>query len=284
MTQLTVCPDLSSFQEALAALASAGKTVALVPTMGALHAGHISLVNEAKELADAVAVSIFVNPKQFAPNEDFDKYPRTLEHDLQMLREAGAALVYTPAADDLYPAGFTTKVSVGPLGDMLEGQFRPGFFDGVATVVAKLLLRTLPHVAVFGEKDYQQLCVIRRMAEDLDLGIDIVGAQTLREPDGLAMSSRNAYLSAQQRAIAPRLHATLEAVADDLIDNDTPIPQALAKGVDMLTEYGFSVDYLELRREDTLEKMSECDGEARLLVAAWLGTTRLIDNIGIGVE
>jgi pantoate--beta-alanine ligase len=201
-----------------------------------------------------------------------------------MLREAGVAVVYTPTVEDLYPAGFATKVSVGALGDMLEGSFRPGFFDGVATVVSKLLLRTLPHVAVFGEKDYQQLCVIRRMVEDLDLAVDIVGVDTLREPDGLAMSSRNAYLSAQQRAIAPKLHATLEAVADDLIDNDATIPDALARGVEMLTEYGFRVDYLELRREDTLEPMTECDGEARLLVAAWLGTTRLIDNIGIGVE
>jgi pantoate--beta-alanine ligase len=201
-----------------------------------------------------------------------------------MLREAGADVVYTPNVEDLYPQGFSTKVSAGDIGSILEGKFRPGFFDGVATVVTKLLLRTLPHVAVFGEKDYQQLCVIRRIVADLDIGVEIVGAETVREADGLAMSSRNAYLSASQRSIAPKLFETLESVADDLIAEDMSINEALAKGIDTLTGHGFRVDYLELRKEDTLEAMESLDCEARLLVAAWLGTTRLIDNIGIGVE
>ncbi len=282
--QLTVSQDMESFQEALGELAMDGKTVALVPTMGALHAGHIALVKEAKELADVVAVSIFVNPKQFGPNEDFLRYPRTLERDLQLLDEAGVTLVYTPTVEDLYPEGFSTIVSAGPIGAMLEGTFRTGFFDGVATVVTKLLLRTLPQVAVFGEKDYQQLCVIRRIVRDLDIAVEIFGAETVRESDGLALSSRNAYLSAQQRSIAPKLFETLEAVADDLISEEVSKDEALAKGIDRLTEFGFRVDYLELRKEDTLEALETLDTEARLLVAAWLGNTRLIDNIGIGVE
>ena len=280
--QLSVSQDMESYQEALGAMALDGKTVALVPTMGALHAGHIALVEEAKKIADEVAVSIFVNPKQFAPNEDFAKYPRTLERDLQLLDEAGVAIVYTPTPEDLYPEGYSTIVSAGPIGAILEGKFRPGFFDGVATVVTKLLLRTLPHVAVFGEKDYQQLCVIRRIVADLDLAVDIVGLPTVRESDGLAMSSRNAYLTPDQRAVAPKLYEALQRIRHNISSAGAPVSEAIEQGIAALTQVGFKVDYLELRETDTLETMETLDGEARLLVAAWLGTTRLIDNIAIG--
>jgi len=279
--QLTVTEDMESYQEALGTLALDGKTVALVPTMGALHAGHMGLIQAASELADAVAVSIFVNPKQFGPNEDFAKYPRMLERDLELLDEAGVAIAYTPSVEDLYQDGFSTIVSPGSIGAILEGHFRPGFFDGVATVVTKLLLRTLPHVAVFGEKDYQQLCVIRRIASDLDIAVDIIGLPTVREADGLAMSSRNAYLSPEQRAVAPKLYEALQRIRHT-ISSGAPINEAIAEGIAALTQVGFKVDYLELRETDTLEVMETLDGEARLLAAAWLGATRLIDNIAVG--
>ncbi|NBO19924.1 MAG: pantoate--beta-alanine ligase, partial [Proteobacteria bacterium] len=201
--QLTICHDMESLQENLASLALEGQRIALVPTMGALHEGHLALVRQAQDLADAVVVSIFVNPKQFGPKEDFGKYPRTLEADVEKLNKEGVQLVYAPDVADLYPEGFSTSVSVGELGTILCGKFRPGHFDGVATVVAKLLLRMLPHVAVFGEKDFQQLCVINRMVSDLDIAVEIVGVETMREPDGLALSSRNAYLSAEERKTAP---------------------------------------------------------------------------------
>ena len=276
--QLSVCPDMETYQESLGELALDGKTVALVPTMGALHAGHITLINEAKTLADAVAVSIFVNPKQFGPNEDFAKYPRTLERDLELLAEAGVAVAYTPTVDDLYPEGFSTIVSTGELGAVMEGKFRPGFFDGVATVVTKLLLRTLPHVVVFGEKDYQQLCVIRRVASDLDISVDIIGVPTVREADGLALSSRNVYLGAKERALAPKLYEALKKVRDAIIAG-SKVDGVIVQGIAALTQAGFRVDYLELRESDTLEAVDPFDGDARLLVAAWLGNTRLIDNI-----
>lgn len=278
--QFTIARDMESLQEALGGLLRAGKRLALVPTMGALHAGHSSLIELAKNEADAVVTSIFVNPKQFAPNEDFDKYPRSLEADIEVIRKAGGSIVYAPSSEDLYPEGFTTSVSAGALGDMLEGQFRPGFFNGVATVVAKLLLRTLPHIAVFGEKDYQQLCVIRRVVEDLDIGVEIIGAPTVREPDGLAMSSRNAYLSQAERASAPMLYEILGHVGKS-ISGGSPVKSALAQGTAGLTKAGFKVDYLELRDADTLEPVQNADN-ARLLAAAWLGKTRLIDNIGVG--
>ena len=279
--QITVTRDMESYQEALAELALDGKSIALVPTMGALHAGHISLMQQAAQLADAVVATIFVNPKQFVPNEDFANYPRTMEADLQKLDEAGVAIVYTPQADDLYPEGFSTKVSAGEIGNILEGKSRPGFFDGVATVVTKLLLRTLPHVALFGEKDYQQLCVIRRIANDLDIGVEIVGGATVRETDGLAMSSRNAYLTQDERRTAPKLHETLQQTGN-AIASGISIQSALNQGIAALTKAGFKPDYLELRDTDTLDAMERYEPPARLLVAAWLGNTRLIDNIEIG--
>jgi pantoate--beta-alanine ligase len=278
--QLTIARDMESLQGALAGLVRAGKRVALVPTMGALHAGHMSLIELARTQADAVVTSIFVNPKQFGPNEDFNKYPRMLDEDINKVGLAGGDLVYAPSVDDLYPEDFQCSISVGKLGERLEGKFRPGFFTGVATVVTKLLLRTLPSVAVFGEKDYQQLCVIRRVVEDLDIGVEIIGAPTLREGDGLAMSSRNVYLSAHERKIAPMLHEILTHVGN-AINSGSAAKSALAQGTAGLTKAGFKVDYLELCDADTLETVSSAEN-SRLLAAAWLGNTRLIDNIAVG--
>jgi pantoate--beta-alanine ligase len=279
--QLTIARDMETLQDALADLATAGKSVALVPTMGALHEGHISLIRQARELADAVLVTIFVNPRQFGPKEDFDKYPRTLEQDSKKVSEAGAAILYAPETQDLYPDGYSTNISPGPLGEILCGKSRPGHFDGVATVVTKLLLRTLPHVAIFGEKDYQQLCIIRRVVSDLDIAVDIESAPTLRESDGLAMSSRNAYLSKQEREIAPRLFEVLTQAKEAIASNSMPVKEALVQGIAALTQAGFKVDYLELRAADTLDTIDTHESDARLLAAAWLGTTRLIDNIAL---
>ncbi|MDE3060868.1 MAG: pantoate--beta-alanine ligase [Pseudomonadota bacterium] len=279
--QLTIARDMDSLQEALALLARHGKRVGLVPTMGALHDGHLSLIRRAQEEADAAVVSIFVNPKQFGPNEDFSKYPRMVEADIRKAEEAGAAVVYAPPPEDLYPEGFSTAVSTGELGTILEGKTRTGHFDGVATVVTKLLLRVLPHVAIFGEKDYQQLCVIQRLVADLDIPVEIVGAATVREKDGLALSSRNAYLSPQERAIAPMIYEVLNHVGAAITHDQLPVAAALAQGTAALNKSGFRVDYLELRREDTLEPMERFEPPARLLAAAWLGATRLIDNIAL---
>jgi len=279
--QLTVSRDAENLQKALLELAQAGRRVALVPTMGALHAGHMSLIRLGLELADAVVVSIFVNPKQFGPNEDFARYPRMLEADLRKVEEAGAAVAYAPSVEDLYPQGFDSSVSAGELGRILEGASRPGHFDGVATVVTKLLLRTLPHIAIFGEKDYQQLCVIRRVVADLDIPVEIIGAPTLRAPDGLAMSSRNGYLSSEERQLAPKLYETLTHVGSAISKNELPVAKALAAGVAQLTSLGYKVDYLELRDEDSLQPIERFKDSARLLVAAKLGNTRLIDNIVI---
>lgn len=279
--QSTVVRDMDSLQKQLLALAKQNKRVALVPTMGALHAGHMALVAEAQKHADAVIVSIFVNPMQFGQNEDFDKYPRMLEADVKKIDEAGGALVYAPSAEDIYPPGFITTVSVGELGNILCGASRPGHFDGVATVVTKLLVRMLPHVAVFGEKDYQQLCVIRRLAYDLDIPVEIVGLPTVREADGLAMSSRNAYLSPEERKLAPKLHFSLVQTAGRIVHGNTPVSEALKDGIALLTTLGFKVDYLELREAGTLRAMDTFDAPARLLCAGWLGKTRLIDNISM---
>ncbi len=250
-----------------------GRTLGLVPTMGALHAGHLALVARARAENEAVYVSIFVNPLQFGANEDLDAYPRQLERDMALLQDAGADIVYTPSADLMYPEGFTTNIHVAGLSDTLCGAARPGHFDGVATVVAKLIGQTQPKRAYFGEKDYQQLCMIRRMVRDLNLPTEIVAVPTLREADGLAMSSRNAYLSDAQRAIAPALYETLLACADGLA-----LPLAKAR----LLEKGFeSVDYLALCQANTLMPLEAPEPRARLLAAAWLGKARLIDNIEV---
>ncbi len=274
---MIIAHDFETLQKALLNLAQNGKRVALVPTMGALHDGHASLITHAQEIADAVVVSIFVNPTQFAPNEDLARYPRTMDDDVKIAQAAGAEIIYAPSAEDMYPEGFSSKVSAGEISTILCGKFRAGHFDGVATVVTKLLLRVMPHVAVFGMKDYQQLCVIERVVEDLDIPIEIVPAPTIREEDGLALSSRNRYLSEEERKIAPLLYKTLTQVAKEM--KYSGVADALAKGIADLTAHGFKVEYLELCDSISLAPLSEFVEDARLLVAAWLGKTRLIDNI-----
>lgn len=258
---------------------AAGERIALVPTMGALHAGHLALVKHAQTLADRVIVSIFVNPAQFGPNEDFARYPRPLADDLAALRSVGADAAWLPEVATMYPQGFTTTIHVAGVSEGLCGTSRPGHFDGVATVVAKLFLQVQPDIALFGEKDYQQLCVIKRLVNDLNLNIKVVGVPTIREADGLALSSRNRYLSADERAIAPHLQAVLQETAE-AIRIGIPVAAALARGIETLRARGFArVDYLELRGEDSLASQESYTPPARLLCAAWLGTTRLIDNL-----
>lgn len=256
----------------------AGCRVALVPTMGALHEGHLTLVKRGLELADRVVASVFVNPTQFGPNEDFTSYPRRETEDAALLAGAGAHGLYLPSVAEMYPDGFATTISVGGLSEGLCGAFRPGHFAGVATVVTKLLLQAAPDVGLFGEKDYQQLQVIRRMVRDLDIPVEIEGVPTVREADGLALSSRNAYLSPAERATAPVLHATLAAMAERLAKG-APAAAEEAWGVDQLLTAGFaSIDYLEVRDATTLAPVSRVTAPARILVAARLGKTRLIDN------
>lgn len=279
--QLTIAKDMESLQKALLPLAKAGKTVALVPTMGALHAGHMRLVEEAKKLADVVVASVFVNPTQFGPTEDFDKYPRQLEEDAKKLDAAGVGILYAPSVEDIYPSGFITCVSVGPMGEILCGAFRPGHFDGVVTVVSKLFTRILPHFAVFGEKDYQQLCVIRRMAYDLDIPVEVVGVPTVREEDGLAMSSRNAYLSPEERKLAAKLYGTLLQAAARIAGKPANANDVISDTAAELISLGFKVDYVALCESDTLNPLREYKAPARLLAAVWLGKTRLIDNISL---
>jgi len=260
-----------------------GETVALVPTMGALHAGHIALVRLARRRADRVVVSIFVNPAQFAPSEDFSTYPRTFDTDVAMLAQEKADLVWAPAnVAVMYPDGFATRiVPEGPATAGLEDRFRPDFFKGVATVVAKLFTQAAPDIAVFGEKDYQQLKVVTRMARDLDLPLRVIGAPTVREKDGLAMSSRNVYLSPGERAAAPTLHRVLTLCAKKIAEGHS-IATILSEGREAITRAGFALDYLEARHAETLAPLASAkDGPVRLLVAAKLGTTRLIDNVGV---
>jgi pantoate--beta-alanine ligase len=278
--QLNLVKNIEGLQQALAGLKTQG-SVGFVPTMGALHAGHASLIKRASERSKNVVVSVFVNPIQFGPNEDFAKYPKMLEKDMETAKAAGASLIYAPSAGDIYPEGFSTSISAGDMSKILDGAFRPGHFDGVATVVAKLLLRVLPQVVVFGEKDYQQLCVIRRVVRDLDLPVEIIAAPTMRETGGLAMSSRNAYLTPEERKTAPEIYITLRETAKR-IKAGVPHRHATAEGVDKLSSMGFKVDYLELRDAATLDLIESLERPARLLVAAWLGSTRLIDNIVIG--
>ena len=260
-----------------------GKTVALVPTMGSLHEGHLSLVRLAKEQADIVCVSLFVNPKQFGPNEDFDTYPREEENDVARLKDVKADLLFAPEADEMYPEGAATSVEVGPLGSLLEGECRPGFFTGVATVVTKLLLQVLPDIAVFGEKDYQQLMEIRRIVQDLDIPVQILGGSTVREQDGLALSSRNAYLSSEERKIAPFLQQLMQETARAFQHGDPQQGQEILKTASQrLSAAGFGqTDYFDLRSADTLLENPDAGEKARLLAAVWLGKTRLIDNIPV---
>jgi pantoate--beta-alanine ligase len=255
--------------------------VALVPTMGALHAGHMALVEEAKKRADSVVATIFVNPAQFGPNEDLARYPRREAEDAKMLEEAGCDLLWAPAVEDIYPDGFSTTVAVAGVSERWEGDARPGHFDGVATVVAKLLLAVRPDVALFGEKDFQQLAVIRRMVADLDIPVAIAGIPTVREADGLALSSRNAYLNPDERSRAVALPRALNAARDAILHGE-PIGAALRQAKQSLVDAGFlKIDYLALVDAQTLEPLEAAAGEMRLIAAAVIGTTRLIDNLAI---
>ena len=276
--------QLKPLRKALAALRAEGGKVALVPTMGALHAGHMALVAEARRRAAHVVASIFVNPKQFGPNEDLLAYPRRAAKDSAMLSEAGVALLWMPDVETMYPAGFATNVSVKGVSDGLDGAARPGHFDGVATVVAKLFNQIRPNIALFGEKDFQQLAVIRRMAADLDFGIEIVGVPTEREEDGLALSSRNVYLTEAERVQARALPRALGAAAA-AIESGGDIAEALARAQTALTEGGFqSVDYVALCDAATLEPIAALDRPARLLAAARIGAARLIDNVPVNPQ
>lgn len=272
-----------SVRELRAAVAAArrqGLRIGLVPTMGNLHAGHIALVETARRHADFVVTSIFVNPLQFGPSEDLYKYPRTLAEDSRQLNDAHCDLLFAPAVSEMYPHGMNglTRVTVPGVSEGLCGARRPGHFEGVATVVTKLFQMAQPDVAVFGEKDYQQLAVIRKLVQDLDLPIDIVAQPTVRATDGLALSSRNGYLDESQRASAPCLYSLLRRLADQL-SAGAAIEPTLAAGVAELQAQGLTVDYLELRRQSSLQPVSAADRDLVLLVAAYLGQTRLIDNL-----
>jgi pantoate--beta-alanine ligase len=261
---------------------AAGEAVALVPTMGALHAGHLALIRRARRRAGRVVVSIFVNPAQFAPTEDFSSYPRTFDADLAALRAEEVDLVWAPSREVMYPEGFATGVTVkGPATVDLEDRFRPHFLGGVATVVAKLFAQCRPDFAMFGEKDYQQLKTVTRMAADLDHKVKVIGVPTVREKDGLALSSRNVYLSAAERAVAPVLYRTLRESAARITARE-PIARVMSEGWIAIEAAGFAVDYFEARHADSLRRVeTAADGPLRLLVAARLGKTRLIDNIAV---
>jgi pantoate--beta-alanine ligase len=274
--------DIASMRRKVAQWRAAGEKIALVPTMGALHAGHISLVEASRAHAGRCIVTIFVNPTQFAPNEDFSAYPRTFAADRAKLEAVGAAGCFAPTASEIYPAGFSTEVIPGgPALAGLEDRFRPDHFAGVALVVAKLLNQAQADCAFFGEKDFQQLAVIRRMAADLDIATQIVGVPTLREADGLAMSSRNIYLSAEERATAPLLAKALNKAAAKIRAGENPA-EAAAQAAAKIAAVGFVVDYVEARHARTLAPIASMEeGPVRLLAAARLGKTRLIDNLAV---
>ena len=269
-------------RRALELYRKAGERIALVPTMGALHRGHMALVREAGRRAKRVVVSVFVNPTQFAPHEDFASYPRSFATDIKVLREAKVDLVWAPSVETMYPDGFATRLAPeGAAKAGLEDEFRPHFFGGVATVVAKLFTQVSPDFALFGQKDYQQLRVVTQMAKDLDLQVKVIGVPTVREPDGLALSSRNVYLSAAERAVAPMLHRVLKGCATRIRSGEK-IDRVLNVGRIEIDLAGFALDYLEARHALTLAPItSPKDGPIRLLVAARLGKTRLIDNVAV---
>jgi pantoate--beta-alanine ligase len=278
---MPVSRSVAELRRSVAAWRRADETVALVPTMGALHDGHLSLMRLARARCRRVVATIFVNPTQFAPHEDFDAYPRREAADRAKLAREGVDLLYAPAPREMYPEGFATTVTVSGVSEGLCGHFRPQMFPGVATVVAKLLIQAMPDVAVFGEKDYQQLQVIRRLARDLDLPAEILGGPTVREADGLALSSRNAYLTPEERAAAPTLNRVLRDAARQLEEGAAAGP-LLDAGRRSLEAAGFGkVDYLELRAAEGLAPLDTADRPARLLAAAWLGKARLIDNVAV---
>ncbi len=269
-------------RRALDSLRTRKSTIALVPTMGALHDGHVSLVRQAKRRAKRVVVSIFVNPTQFAPHEDFGSYPRTWKADLKKLAAESVDVIWHPDVKTMYPDGFATRITPeGPAIVGLEDRFRPHFFSGVATVVGKLFTQVRPDFAIFGEKDFQQLRVVTQMADDLDLGVKVIGSKTVRERDGLAMSSRNVHLSADERRLAAELFRAMKESAKRLKGGDD-IDAAMAAGKRIIEAAGFALDYFELRHAKTLARVTSIeDGPLRILVAAKIGATRLIDNIAV---
>lgn len=278
---MNIIRTVADLRATVAAWKSAGQSVAVVPTMGALHDGHLSLVARAKAECDRVIVTLFVNPRQFNNPEDLAKYPRTEASDSAALSPLGVDVLFVPSVDEVYPQGFHTTVSVAGLSDGLCGAHRPGHFDGVATVVTKLFLMTAADRAFFGQKDWQQLQIVHRLVRDLNIQIRVTGCETVREDDGLAMSSRNLRLSPADRATAPALHRAMQAAARRMHDG-IPVETALAEARAAITAAGFSsVEYLELREPHSLNPMTALDGPARLLVAAWLGGVRLIDNIAV---
>lgn len=280
--RLKIIRTVSSLRRALEPFRRPNERVALVPTMGALHRGHMALVREAQRRSERVVVSIFVNPTQFAPNEDFASYPRSFATDLKALRDTKVDFVWAPSVETMYPDGFGTRLAPeGAAKAGLEDEFRPHFFGGVATVVAKLFTQVLPDFALFGQKDYQQLRVVTQMAKDLDLPVKVIGVPTVREPDGLALSSRNVYLSATERAVAPMLYRVLNGCAAR-IKNGEKIDRVLNVGRIEFDLAGFGLDYLEARHAVTLAPISTSkDGPIRLLAAVRLGKTRLIDNVPV---
>ncbi|MBJ7411562.1 MAG: pantoate--beta-alanine ligase [Phenylobacterium sp.] len=282
MRELPIVRTIADLRAQVAAWRRADLRVGFVPTMGALHEGHLSLVRLARTRADRVVASVFVNPTQFGPNEDFDAYPRDEARDAGLLESAGCHLLYAPSVAEMYPPGASTTVTVAGVSEPLDGQARPGHFAGVATVVTKLLNQCAPDVAVFGEKDFQQLAVIRRLVRDLDLAVEIVGGPTARADDGLALSSRNAYLSEAERPVAARLNAVLREVLAKVRAGE-PVAAAEQAAVAALLAAGFrKVDYVEARVPETLERLGPgpASGPLRVLGAAHLGRTRLIDNLG----
>jgi pantoate--beta-alanine ligase len=282
MSAPAILRSVKAVRKAVAGWHAAGEKVSLVPTMGALHDGHIDLVRLGRKKARRTLVSIFVNPTQFAPHEDFTKYPRTFERDRELLAEVKADAIYFPEVSEMYPDGFATRVLLlGPAAVGLEDRFRPTHFEGVATICCKLFTQTQADYAIFGEKDYQQLQVVARMVQDLDLAVSIVPMATRREEDGLAMSSRNRYLSPAERELAPLLHRTMQEIASDIV-KDRPVMQAVAEGQVKIVRAGFELDYLEARHARSLAPIQSLrEGPIRLLLAARLGGTRLIDNIGV---
>lgn len=283
LTALTTVRVVADLRAQVRAWRRAGLTVGMVPTMGALHDGHLSLVRLAKTRADKVLASVFVNPTQFAPHEDFDAYPRDEARDADLLASAGCDLLFAPTVAEMYPPGASTTVTVAGVSEPLDGQARPTHFAGVATVVSKLLNQAQPDVAVFGEKDYQQLQVIKRLVRDLDLPVEVIGAPTARAEDGLALSSRNAYLTPDQRAAAPVLHQALKIAAEALHRGDA-VDEVEAAALAMIRDAGFDpIDYFEVRGATNLARLGPgaVEGEARILVAARLGKTRLIDNMAV---
>jgi pantoate--beta-alanine ligase len=280
---LDIVRTIADLRSPIAGWRKSGERVGLVPTMGALHEGHLALAQAARAECERVVASIFVNPTQFGPNEDLAAYPRREAADLAMLGSVGVDLVFMPATAEIYPPGFATTVRVAGLTDCLCGAHRPGHFDGVATVVTKLLLQSLPNTAYFGEKDYQQLLVVHRLARDLDIPVRIAGVPTVREADGLALSSRNIYLSPAERRIAPNLAWVLQRIAAALAARPGTVANEIAQGRADLESAGFAVEYLEIREAHTLAPVTATvTGSTRIFAAVHLGRTRLIDNFRIG--